>query len=82
MGNTTSDVTNNVKAQADAQDSKTYNLINVQGSGELVTLMKIANATKDYSKLDENIRNKVIGCLYNNGEGEYVNLSDVLTGFD
>jgi hypothetical protein len=72
MGNTASDVTSNVKAQADATESATYKLVNMKGSGELISLMETAKLTKDYSKLDEQIMQKVSGLLYNGGEGEFV----------
>ncbi len=72
MGNTASDVTNNVKAQADAAESATYKLVNMKGGGELISLMETAKLTKDYTSVNEQIKQKVSGLLYNEGKGEYV----------
>jgi hypothetical protein len=73
MGNAQSDVTNNVKAQADAQESVTYKLIDVKGGGELMKLMKDPVLRKNKPKLDEEIRKRIIDCLYSDGKGEEVN---------
>ena len=72
MGNTPSDVTNNVKAQADAQDCDIYKLIDVKGGGDLMKLMKDSVLKRTTDKLDEEIYKLVIGCLYNKGRGEIV----------
>ena len=72
MGNAQSDVTSNVKAQADAQESETYKLIDVKGGGELMKLMKDPALRRNKVKLDEEIRKRIIGCLYNEGRGEEV----------
>jgi hypothetical protein len=72
MGNTTSDITDNVKAQADAQESPVYRLVDVKGRGELVKLMKAAKLSNDFSVIDKEINDQVGKFLYNNGEGEYV----------
>ena len=75
MGNAQSDVTNNIKAQADAQESETYKLIDVKGGGELMKLMKDPVLRRNKTKLDEEIYKCIIGCLYNEGKGEEVCLS-------
>lgn len=72
MGNAHSDVTNNVKAQADAQDNETYKLVDVKGGGILVKMMKEAILTKNKANLDEEIHKLVLPCLYNEGKGEDV----------
>lgn len=74
MGNTTSDVTNNVKAQADAQENPTYKLLDIKGGGELIKLMKEVNTNKNYNNLNDRIREMIIGMLYNEGRGENVKL--------
>ena len=76
MGNVHSDVTSNVKAQADAQDSETYKLIDVKGGGELMKLMKDPVLRRNTAKLDEEIYKRVIDCLYNEGRGEDVTLNN------
>ena len=74
MGITHSDVTNNVKAQADSgEESETYKLINVKGGGELIQLMKNSDLALNKELLDEEIRKKIIKYLYNNGAGKKVN---------
>ena len=73
MGNTTSDVNDSLKAQADSENGPDiYKLWNVNGSGELVRLMKIGLSTKNYSELDNFIKTEVVKYLYNDGQGEDV----------
>lgn len=73
MGNTTSDVNDSLKAQADSENGpEIYKLVNVAGGGELARLMKIAVKTKDYTDVDNCIRNDVAKYLYNEGKGETV----------
>lgn len=73
MGNTTSDVNDNVKAQADSENGpELYRLINVSGTGKLSALMKTAMQTKNYDELDEVIKTEVVKYLYNEGKGAQV----------
>ena len=73
MGIVHSDVTNNVKAQADAgQETVAYKLIDVKGGGELIQLMKDSNLIQNKKKLDEEIRQKIFKYLYNDGKGDKV----------
>ena len=73
MGNTTSDVNDSLKAQADSENGpELYKIANVNGGGELVRLMKTAITIKNYSEVDNFIRTEVIKYLYNNGLGEEV----------
>jgi hypothetical protein len=73
MGNTTSNVTDSVKAQADSQGGpEIYRYMNVAGDGRLVQLMKNAMKTKNYREVDDVIRNELPKFLYNNGNGENV----------
>lgn len=73
MGNTTSDVNDSLKAQADSENGpELYKLANVNGSGILATLMKNALKNKDFTELDNFIRTEVVKFLYNKGEGEHV----------
>ena len=73
MGNSISDVNDNLKAQAAGTGAgpEIYNLVNPEG-GELVRLMKIALNTKDHSAVDECIRTEVKKFVYNEGKGEQV----------
>lgn len=73
MGNTASDVTHNVKAQADGSSiNNTYKLVDLKGGGELLKLVKDPLLRVNDDKLNEEIRKRVINCLYNDGEGAYV----------
>lgn len=74
MGNTTSDVNDSIKAQADSVNGPDlYKLVNVNDGGELARLMKVAVTTKNYSDVDNLIRTEVVKYLYNEGKGEHVN---------
>ncbi|KAG7169642.1 Transient receptor potential cation channel subfamily V member 5-like [Homarus americanus] len=69
MGNTESSVTSGVKAQANSV-VEIYSLVDLNGGGELVELMKKANKSKEYSELDETIRSKIPKYVYNGGDGK------------
>ncbi|KAF2362077.1 Ankyrin repeat [Trinorchestia longiramus] len=73
MGNTESSVSKGVKAQASAS-LPVYDLLDVNGGGELIDLMKKATKTKDYNELDEAIRIKVGAMAYNKGQGKCLNV--------
>ncbi len=75
MGNSTGAVDDSLKAQAGGANGpviELYKFINVEGGGELLRLQKIANNTKDYTMLDNMIRNEVKNFLYNDGQGKDV----------
>ena len=58
MGNTSSDVNNNLKAQADsANGPEVYKLTSVAGGGLLVDMMKRCMASKNYTEIDDYIKN-------------------------
>ncbi len=74
MGNTTSDVNDSLKAQADSENGpELYKIVNVSGGGELARLMKQAVQARNYRKVDQFIRTEVVKYLYNEGKGEHVN---------
>jgi hypothetical protein len=74
MGNQASEVNDSLKAQAGGEGGpEVYKWVGMSSEGELVRLMKIAVQTKDYTPVDDFIRNVVVQSLYNNGEGEHVN---------
>ncbi len=77
MGNSTGAVDDSLKAQAGGANgpvTEFYKLLSVDGSGELLKLQKIANHTKDYTLLDDMIRNEVKKFLYNDGQCEDVSI--------
>ena len=75
MGNTSSDVNDGVKAQAGGEGGpEIYNIINLNGGGILVNLWKEATLTKNYNDVDRYIIDELPNWMYNNGQGEYVNI--------
>ncbi|GFR68752.1 transient receptor potential cation channel subfamily V member 6 [Elysia marginata] len=77
MGNTAV-VASGVKNQGNSKASKLYQLVDLQGGGELVELTKHAIWTKNYTVLDERIQKDVAPFLYRNGEGEYIPIVDLV----
>ena len=77
MGNSISDVNDNLKAQAGGTDGgpELYKLLSMGGGGELYQLMKEAMHTKDYTQVDDVIKNQVVKFLYNEGKAEYVRIN-------
>jgi len=70
MGNTTSDVNDSLKAQADSENGpEIYKLVNVNAGGILAQLMKKAIQSKNYTEIDAFIKTEVVKYLYNNGNG-------------
>ncbi|RNA00117.1 transient receptor potential cation channel subfamily V member 5 [Brachionus plicatilis] len=80
MGNANSDVNDSLKAQADSENGPDiYKLLNVNGGGELVRLMKIAIAKKDFTELDNFIKTEVVKYLYNEGKGEHIPIERIVS---
>ena len=70
MGNTTSDVNDSLKAQADSENGpEIYKLVNVNAGGILAQLMKKAIQSKNYTEIDAFIKTEVVKYLYNDGNG-------------
>jgi hypothetical protein len=44
----------------------------IQGGGEFIDVMRVANRTKDYTQIDAMIREIIPKFLYNGGEGKLV----------
>jgi len=74
MGNTSSDVNDSLKAQADGS-IEVYKLVNLGGGGLLAELMIAALQSKNYTEVDNYIKNEVVKFLYNDGNGAHVWLS-------
>ena len=72
-----SNVSDGVKKQAEG-DTIVYQFIDVKGGGELVDLLKAAARSKKYTELDERIRDGFRPFLYNEGQGEFVHVSDLV----
>lgn len=58
-----------------------YKIISPNGEGELIDLARMAHRLKDYSRVDEYIRNEVATHLLNNGKGEMVGILFTLKSF-
>lgn len=74
MGNRSSNKSSQTKIQFDDDENgpEIYKIIGRKGDGELVEIAKIAQRTKDLSKVDEYIKTKCSQFLINNGKGEIV----------
>lgn len=74
MGNANSDLTYNIKAQAEAliNGPSIYKLVGLSGDGELIRLMRIALINRNFNELDRMIKSTVVKYLYNEGNGENV----------
>ena len=73
MGNTSSDVNDSLKAQADSDNGvEMFVILNFGSKGALDILMKEANKTKNYEPVDIYIKTEVVKFLYNDGNGEHV----------
>lgn len=78
MGNRlNTNVTSGVKNQA-AGSNECYMYVDLKGGGKLVELMKKANRTKNYTELDETIRNELNRFLYNGGQGKIVHIREIV----
>lgn len=80
MGNVPSDLTYNIKAQAEALSDgpPLYKLIGVAGDGEFLRLMKIAVRTKNFNEIDRLIKSTVVKFLYNEGRGENITIERLI----
>lgn len=47
-------------------------------AGEFVTIMKRCNASKDYTEIDNAIRENIPQYLYNGGKGKLVPVSEIV----
>ena len=73
MGNTSSDVNDSLKAQADSgADVEMFKILNFGSEGALEVLMKEASKTKDFKQVDKYLKTEVSKFLYNEGRGESV----------
>lgn len=79
MGNSASEVNDSLKAQAGGEGGpELYKYVNVSGTGQLISLMKTADVTKDFAEIDDIIKNIVSKYLYNDGRGQDVPISDIV----
>lgn len=78
MGNTSSNVTSGVKKQADSGSLEIYQLVDLKGGGEMVTLMKEAAKSKTTALLDEKIYDRVLPFLYNEGAGQLMSVAELV----
>ena len=73
MGNTSSDVNDSLKAQADSgANVEMFKILNFGSEGALEVLMREASKTKNYTQVDNYIKIEVSKFLYNEGRGEQV----------
>ena len=77
MGSGTSDLTENIKAQARevyryTDEPSIYKFVGIHGSGELIRLIHHAVISKDFTEIDHQIKTEIVRYLLNNGNGKYV----------
>src|SRR5438105_4839982 len=80
MGNTQSEVTAGAKKQADFDPTTTkiYSLLDVKKGGVLVELMRDAFRRRDFSDVDDKIRELVTPFLYNEGRGKRIPVARII----
>lgn len=79
MGNNVSEVNDSLKAQAGgAGGPALYKYVDVQGTGLLISLMRTADVTKDYTEFDDIVKNVVSKYLYNDGKGKEVPIQELV----
>ena len=78
MGNKlNSDVSEGVKKQAEG-DTIVYKFIDVKGGGQLVELLKKVSRAKNYTELDDRIREAFRPYLYNDGQAALIHVRDLV----
>lgn len=78
MGNANSNVTSRVKQQADTESREVYGLMNLNGGGELVGIMKKASKARDFSQVNEKFKELLLPFLYNDGEGKAIPITELV----
>ncbi|XP_067949715.1 transient receptor potential cation channel subfamily V member 5-like [Watersipora subatra] len=78
MDNTESQVSSADRNQADAKACEWYQFLALTGDGTFVDIMKECLSEKDYTKIDDAIRENIGKYLYNNGEGKMVPCSEIV----
>ena len=80
MVSSKSDVTSSVKQQASssATQHSIYKLLEVNGGGKLIDMMKDASVTKDFRLIDQTIKSEVGPFLYNDGAGKMIPVEELI----
>jgi len=87
MGSSTSDLTENIKAQAREQympssafsaETSIYKFVGIHGGGDLLDLIKLAIISKDFSQLDTTINTEIVKYLLNHGKGKFVPIKSLI----
>ena len=80
MGNTASEVTAGAKKQADFDPTTTkiYSLVDLKKGGLLVEIMREAFRSRDFSKVDDKLKEIVTPFLYNEGRGKMIPISRII----
>jgi len=55
-----------------------YVFFRLEGGGEMIDIMRVANRTKDYTAIDAMIKENIPKFLYNEGEGKLVTVSEIV----
>lgn len=80
MGNTQSEVTSGAKKQADSDNTTTkiYSLLDLKKGGKLIELMRQAYRERDFTGVDDKIKQMVTPFLYNDGAGKMIAISKII----
>lgn len=71
-------VNEGIRTQGQGNEDSLYHLVALKGGGLLVSLMKEAKQTNDYTILEHTIKGRIRPFLYNGGEGRKIPISKLL----
>uniref|UniRef100_A0A158P7D7 ANK_REP_REGION domain-containing protein n=1 Tax=Angiostrongylus cantonensis TaxID=6313 RepID=A0A158P7D7_ANGCA len=61
------------------ENMKLYDMVDLHGGGEMMTMMRYAKATKDYSFVDHHIKTRISEFLLNNEKGKLFPITELVT---
>ncbi|KAJ1358522.1 hypothetical protein KIN20_016965 [Parelaphostrongylus tenuis] len=61
------------------ENMKLYDMVDLHGGGELMTMMRYAKATNDYSFVDHHIKVRVSEFLLNNEKGKLFSITELVS---
>ncbi|KIH59932.1 hypothetical protein ANCDUO_09830 [Ancylostoma duodenale] len=59
------------------EDMKLYHMVDMHGGGEMMTMMRYAKATNDYSFVDHYIKTRISDFLLNNEKGKLFAITEL-----
>ncbi|KIH52348.1 hypothetical protein ANCDUO_17551 [Ancylostoma duodenale] len=61
------------------EDMKLYHMVDMHGGGEMMTMMRYAKATNDYSFVDHYIKTRISDFLLNNEKGKLFAITELVS---